>query len=107
MVNPDSKTHIGQCPRNGKYYENQCARCGSSLMFEHCDDCGGEGVSGHDCGEDTCCCADPDDNMDCDWCEGEGGHWRCLSSSDWCQSHPIEGRETVASGIPEWFEVSR
>ena len=38
-----------------------------------CDDCGGEGLLGHDCGEDCCACADPDDNMPCLRCEGRGG----------------------------------
>ena len=27
-----------------------------------CWQCGGEGWFGHDCGEDTCCCLDPEDN---------------------------------------------
>ena len=40
---------------------------------EHCDD----GYSGHDCGEDTCCCADPIDNVVCDICRGECGWWTC------------------------------
>lgn len=38
-----------------------------------CDSCGGDGVAGHDCGEDTCCCMWPEDNMTCDQCEGKGG----------------------------------
>lgn len=38
-----------------------------------CWNCGGEGYSYHDCGEDTCCCLDPEDNVVCDVCGGEGG----------------------------------
>lgn len=34
-----------------------------------------EGLTGHDCGEDTCCCLHPEDNVVCDICNGEGG-WR-------------------------------
>jgi hypothetical protein len=39
--------------------------------YVDCWDCGGEGVTHHDCGEDTCCCANPEDNVVCDTC---GGH---------------------------------
>lgn len=38
-----------------------------------CWQCGGEGTDGHDCGEDTCCCLNPYDNVVCDVCEGKGG----------------------------------
>lgn len=40
-----------------------------------CETCGGEGVNGHDCGEDTCCCLQPEENVSCQTCDGEGG-WR-------------------------------
>jgi hypothetical protein len=41
-----------------------------------CDRCDGQGGY-HDCGEDTCCCADPDDAysedwIDCEDCDGTG-----------------------------------
>ena len=38
-----------------------------------CPSCGGEGVLGHECGDDCCACADPEDNLTCDTCNGEGG----------------------------------
>jgi hypothetical protein len=44
-------------------------------IWEDCWQCGGEGVSGHDCGEDTCCCLDQSDNIICDICNGEGGYY--------------------------------
>lgn len=90
-------------PRDGREWDNQCARCGSSMQFVDCDNCGGDGISGHDCGEDTCCCLDPEDNEDCDWCQGSGGHWECLSSTEWCETHPVEGRESIGRGAVEWF----
>ena len=37
-----------------------------------CWDCGGEGVTHHDCGEDTCCCLSPEDNVACETCGGRG-----------------------------------
>ena len=41
-------------------------------MIKECWNCGGEGFSSHDCGEDTCCCADPEPNVRCHVCNGEG-----------------------------------
>lgn len=38
-----------------------------------CWNCGGEGYSHHDCGEDTCFCLMPEDNVICDICNGVGG----------------------------------
>lgn len=38
-----------------------------------CDVCGGTGVDGHECGEDTCACAEPEDNETCAQCYGDGG----------------------------------
>lgn len=60
-----------------------CPRCCCCEMIWHeCENCGGEGVSGHDCGEDACCCLYPEDNMPCDICDGEGGWWECLGQCD-------------------------
>lgn len=38
-----------------------------------CWNCAGDGIDGHDCGEDCCCCAEPEDNVTCSICDGEGG----------------------------------
>lgn len=43
--------------------------------WETCPDCAGEGMNGHDCGEDTCCCRYPEENMPCQTCDGAGG-WK-------------------------------
>ncbi len=40
--------------------------------IDDCPGCGGEGYSSHDCGEDTCCCLDPEDNVLCEQCAGKG-----------------------------------
>ena len=85
--------------------EYQCGRCGSSITWEDCQNCGGEGVTSHDCGEDCCCCAYPEDNVVCDICGGKGAFPVCLSSCEWCQAHPLPGRENVERSTPEEFEI--
>ena len=60
-----------------------CEECGCcELVMESCDVCDGDGVYGHDCGEDCCCCLDPEDNLDCDYCGGRGYVMRCLGCCD-------------------------
>lgn len=61
-----------------------CPVCGGEQEWEDCYQCGGEGYDGHDCGEDVCCCLEPEDNESCDVCRGEGGWWWCLSA----ERHP-------------------
>jgi hypothetical protein len=85
--------------------EYQCGRCGSTLSWNECWNCGGEGVSSHDCGEDCCCCAYPEDNVTCDVCEGVGSFPHCISSEEWCLAHPMDGRETTLRSTPEAFEL--
>ena len=48
---------------------------GQPVWWVECEDCGGTGVDGHECGEDVCCCAEPEDNIPCDSCHGKGGWW--------------------------------
>jgi hypothetical protein len=54
-----------------------CSACGARQEWERCYQCGGEGLDGHDCGEDVCCCLEPEDNEACDVCRGEGGWYVC------------------------------
>lgn len=89
--------------RSGLEIDCQCARCGSSVDFEVCYDCDGDGYNGHDCGEDCCCCAAPEDNVVCWTCNGTGRFHRCLSSPEWCQENPLQGRENVERGRIEWY----
>lgn len=63
-----------------------CDDCGAEKEWRDCYNCGGEGFSYHDCGEDCCCCLDPEDNVTCDICEGAGGWLQCrmcYEGSDW------------------------
>ena len=88
---------IGKCPRDGREWDCQCARCGSSCYVVDCDNCGGEGEIED---EDWQCAGE---FHRCDWCGGEGGHWACGSSADWCEAHPNDGRADVKRGTVEWF----
>lgn len=74
----------------------QCGRCGSSMGFDDCHVCGGEGEYE----------GDGDWDMEtCPECRGAGGLWSCLSSDEWCESHPRPGREAVTRHTEEWFEI--
>lgn len=98
------ETSIGIHPHDGREWDVQCARCGSSLNFEPCEQCGGSGFDGHDCGEDSCCCADPADNVRCGACYGRCAFPVCVSEhSGWCKANPRPGREEIAESTPEWY----
>ena len=75
------------------------------MDFETCWACGGEGVDGHDCGDDSCCCAFPEDNLTCAVCDGEGSWPVCMSSAEWCEANPRPGRENVKRDTPEWYAM--
>lgn len=91
-------------PRDGKEYDCQCARCGSSADVEDCTGCV-DGMDHHDCGEDCCMCMYPEDNVPCDICDGMGHWYQCLSSYEWCNANPLKGREEVPRGKIEWYEI--
>lgn len=70
----------------------QCARCGSSAYSERCEWCPACGYY-----------EQPDPS--CPSCEGTGTAWFCLSSAEWCEGNPLPGREDVARGTIEFYEV--
>ena len=39
---------------------------------KECRNCAGEGYTHHDCGDDSCCCLNPENNVICHVCNGEG-----------------------------------
>jgi len=93
-------------PNDGREWDCQCARCGSSCSAVDCETCGGEGYDGHECGEDTCACGDPDEpNVPCSICLGAGGWMVCISSREWCEAHPLPDRADVKRGQIEWFAL--
>ncbi len=55
--------------------ETTCEKCGNEKSWRDCYNCE-YGFSDHDCGEDSCCCLEPEDNVTCDICFGKGG-WKC------------------------------
>lgn len=56
-----------------------CEKHGQQRQWRDCYQCGGEGVAGHDCGDDTCCCLHPIDNDRCEVCGGKGGWYQCFT----------------------------
>lgn len=81
-------------------WDTQCARCGSSTTFVTCYNCGGdEEALGSDCIDDLChggeCMHGDSGFIPCGICRGEGGWERCLSGPDWCNAHPLPGREHI------------
>lgn len=58
-----------------------CKVCGSDVEWVDCWQCGGEGYGDefHDCGEDCCCCLDPEPG-ECPGCHGRGGYLECLNA---------------------------
>jgi hypothetical protein len=79
-------------PRDGREWDCQCARCGSSCTFIDCWDC--NGIAYEEWAEQ------------CRTCDGRGGYEVCISGDEWCEVNPIKGRERVARGDIEWFVVA-
>lgn len=90
-----------------------CARCGSSCEFVTCWYCGGDPEAlGSTCIDDLChggeCIHGESGFIRCDWCRGEGGSYHCVSSPEWCEANPMQGREQIPSTAmnPEaWRDV--
>lgn len=104
-------TFIGISPspemiESGLEIDLQCARCGSSVLSEPCEYCE-DGYDGHDCGEDCCPCLYPEDNRECQYCDGTGTWRLCMSSREWCLANPLPGRHRVDRGEVEWFTVEK
>lgn len=70
----------------------QCARCGSTLVYEDCEWCPATGWYDN---------PDPD----CPKCHGHGSAPWCISTPEWCEANPLPGREDVKRHTPEEFAV--
>ncbi len=96
-------TFIGpEPPKDGRQWDCQCARCGSSMDSESCGACDGEGQTSP--GDPLW--YDEDATEPCHQCGGEGAWMLCISTPEWCQAHPLKGREETERHTPEWFVVS-
>lgn len=87
-------------PDDGREWDVQCARCGSSVFSDACNGCDGDGFV-YD---------DEDNNADwvpCEDCDGSGSWALCGSDASWCEAHPLPGREQIERGALEWFVVER
>lgn len=86
-------------PRDGREWDCQCARCGSSCDSTGCECCGNDGwVEGLDEYEDH--------YETCSYCNGRPVRYHCMSSPEWCEANPVEGRGGVKRGAIEWFVVA-
>jgi hypothetical protein len=99
------QTHIGpDHPQDGRRWDCQCARCGSDLDWETCGACGGHGITGPgELYEEDPLWYDEDDVEPCHQCGGEGSRPICMSGAEWCEAHPLPGREGIKRGDVEWF----
>ena len=90
-------------PHDGRDWDCQCARCGSSCDADGCDECGNDGfVETDDYYEFD---DESDELVTCPECQGIPVVYRCLSSPEWCNANPLPGREGVRRGQIEWFVI--
>ena len=91
-------------PNDGKEYDCQCGRCGSSCDSDACETCGGDGWIFADYWDDD---EDVEDECrKCHDCFGNSVTYRCMSSREWCEKNPMPGREDVKRGQIEWFRIN-
>ena len=84
-------------PHDGRDWDCQCARCGSSCDSHGCETCGNDGWVWEEDDEERL--------RECPECLGNPVIYRCLSSREWCEANPVEGRENMPRGKIEWFVV--
>jgi len=70
-------------PVSKEWIRPACGKCGNEKDWRDCYNCGGEGYSYHECGEDVCCCLNPQDNVVCDICDGQEGWYQCGICHPW------------------------
>lgn len=94
---------IGERPPNdGRWYDANCARCGSSTTSQECDSCGGQGVTVDLADEFSFCELEPNKSI-CQSCGGLGRFYICDRQRLECEAMPIAGREQYARGVIEWI----
>lgn len=69
-----------------------------------CEACGGQGITDYgELHELDPLWYDEKDVSYCLQCGGDPVDYVCMSSREWCESHPLVGRETTPHGTIEWF----
>lgn len=74
----------------------QCRRCGSSLDWEQCATCEATG----DLDWVTAL-----GRRNCPTCRGSGRMPTCLSTREYCDTHPLPGRDHIDRHTPEKFTI--
>ncbi len=86
----DIKPYLTIIAYNHRNVIEICPRCQCcELITEECEQCN-DGLDGHDCDEDSCCCAFPEDNLTCQFCNGRGYFTVCVGSCDKDGKHRSE-----------------
>ncbi len=93
-------------PADGREWDCQCARCGSSVEFDPCEWCDGAGHFEEDYDEIGFRAIGLRVEA-CDECVGRGVRHYCVSDREWCEANPSPGREDVKRGAVEWFVSPR
>lgn len=105
LLKAQPETLIGaHPPPDGREWDCQCARCGSSVDSERCPECNGEGEYDDSEGDGEWSLPV---TRECGECDGRGHFFRCLSSAEWCEKHPLAGRENVGRGEVEWYTFEK
>lgn len=63
-------------PGDDGFTPSYCPVCGADMEWVDCWYGCDEGYF-HDCGEDCCCCLEPEPNQPCPECHGVGRHLEC------------------------------
>lgn len=79
---------------DGETADADCPKCDGSTRSRRCQSCeDGFSESDHDCGEDTCCCLDPEPG-ECSECAGKGWfHWCPTCGWDLIEKCYLNGRD--------------
>lgn len=107
-MKPNTEAIIARWPpSDGRDWDSQCARCGSSTMLVECEACDGNGCTEPgELYEEDPIWYDVEDVERCCFCGGRGRWQVCISSSEWCEAHPAPGREIVPATVTiEWFTL--
>lgn len=83
-----------------EYSLEYCPKCGATAAQQDCTAIDCEDGYIHDCGEDCCCCLDPEPNFACEECHGRGGHLWCRACGwDLYEKRYLNGRSELVEAL--------